>query len=188
MARFGVHVTLIQRSEGLLGREEPWGPRQALHSQLGYALPTFQNDLSPCLENVPATYRAGPVSPRCGRLFSMSTPEPRGFADQWVKAWNARDLAAVLAHYADDIVFTSPTALRVVPDSGGTVRGKDALQRYWTLALAGNPDLQFELVGVYAGVATLVLHYRNQLGGLVNEVLTFRDGLVAVGHATHLQA
>ena len=41
-------------------------------------------------------------------------------------------------------------------------------------------------MGVYAGVDTIVLHYQNQLGGLVNEVLTFRDGLVTVGHATHL--
>ena len=54
------------------------------------------------------------------------------------------------------------------------------------LALQGNPELRFELVGVYAGVDTIVLHYQNQLGGLVNEVLTFRDGLVTVGHATHL--
>lgn len=48
--------------------------------------------------------------------------------------------------------------------------------------------LHFDLVGVYAGVDTVVLNYQNQLGGLVNEVLTFRDGLVAVGHATHQHA
>ncbi len=117
----------------------------------------------------------------------MITPEPRSFADQWIKAWNARDVEAVLAHYADDVVFTSPTALRVLPQSGGTIRGKDALRGYWTLALKGNPDLQFELLAVYAGIDTIALHYRNQLGGLVNEVLTFQDGLVTVGHATHLQ-
>ena len=111
---------------------------------------------------------------------------PGPFADQWIYAWNARDVEAVLTHYADDVVFTSPTASRVVPESGGTVRGKDALRSYWKLALQGNPELRFELVGVYAGDDTIVLHYQNQLGGLVNEVLTFRDGLVTVGHATHL--
>lgn len=117
----------------------------------------------------------------------MSTPEPGQFAHQWIEAWNARGLERVLTHCAGDIVFSSPTATRVVPDSGGTVRGKDALRNYWTLALQRNPDLHFELVGVYAGVDTIVLHYQNQLGSLVNEVLTFRDGLVVVGHATHLQ-
>ena len=94
----------------------------------------------------------------------------------------------MLAHYAEDVVFTSPTAMAVVPSSGGTVRGKEALRDYWTRALARNPDLRFELVGVYAGVSTIVLHYRNQVGALVNEVLTFRDGAVAVGHATHEQS
>jgi ketosteroid isomerase-like protein len=116
----------------------------------------------------------------------VSLPEPREFADGWIAAWNARDMEAVLTHYSDDVVFTSPTALQVVPESGGTVRGKVALRHYWTLALEGNLDLRFELIGVYAGIDTVVLHYRNQLGGLIAEVLTFRDGLVAVGHATHL--
>ncbi len=116
----------------------------------------------------------------------MSTPEPAAFAERWISSWNARDVEAVLTHYADDVVFTSPTAVRFAPESSGTVRGKDALRSYWTLALDGNLDLHFELIGVYAGIDTLVLHYRNQLGGLISEVLTFRDGLVAVGHATHM--
>lgn len=118
----------------------------------------------------------------------MDAIEARRFAGEWVAAWNARDAEAVLRHYADDVVFTSPTAARVVPESGGTVRGKDALRSYWTAALALNAELRFELLGVYVGVDTLVLHYRNQTGALICEVLTFRDGMVAVGHATHAAA
>lgn len=118
-------------------------------------------------------------------LTSVSTSEPEVFAARWISAWNARDVEAVLTDYADDVVFTSPNALRVVPESGGTVRGKDALRRYWTRALRGNPDIHFELLGVYVGIDTVVLHYRNQVGGLVNEVLTYTDGLVTLGHATH---
>ncbi len=120
--------------------------------------------------------------------MTVTTPEPVRFAEEWIRAWNARDLDAVLIHYADDVVFTSPTAERVVPESRGTVRGKDALRSYWSLALERKADLHFTLVDVYAGVETIVLHYRNQVGGLINEVLTFRDGLVAVGHATHLRS
>ena len=113
--------------------------------------------------------------------------DPAAFAAEWIAAWNARDVEAVLSHYADDVVFTSPTALLFVPESGGTIRGKNALRSYWTVALQANPALRFELVGVYVGVDTIVLHYRNQTGAEVNEVLTFRDGLVVVGHATHLR-
>lgn len=116
----------------------------------------------------------------------MTTPEPGRFADEWISNWNARDVEAVLADCAEDVIFTSPTAVRVVPESGGTVRGREALRRYWTLALQTNPHLHFSLVGVYAGVDTLALHYKNQRGNFVVEVLTFQDGLVKVGHATHL--
>lgn len=115
---------------------------------------------------------------------SLST---RPFAEKWIYNWNARDVEAVLADYAENVIFTSPTARKVVPETEGTVRGKDALRRYWTLALQGNQDLHFELLGVYAGIDTLALHYSNQRGGLVVEVLTFENGLVSVGHATHLQ-
>ncbi len=124
---------------------------------------------------------------RVRHTFPVTTPEPGEFAERWIAAWNARDIEAVLTDYSDDVVFTSPTAARFIPESGGMIRGKDALRDYWQVALHANPDLQFELVAVYVGVDTVLLHYRNQVGGLVSEVLTFRDGLVAVGHATHLK-
>ena len=113
----------------------------------------------------------------------MSIPEPLAFSADWVAAWNAHDVEAVLSHFHDDVVFTSPTAARVVPASGGVVRGKQALREYWTAGLRLVPDLHFVVERVHAGVAVLVLTYRNQAGGLVDEVLVFSDGLVVEGHA-----
>ncbi len=81
----------------------------------------------------PADRRRPPLRPA-----SLSTPEPAAFVAQWIDAWNARDIEAVLTHYADDVVFTSPTALRFVPETGGTVHGKHALRSYWTVALDAN--------------------------------------------------
>jgi hypothetical protein len=53
--------------------------------------------------------------------------------------------------------------------------------------LAKQPDLQFDVVGVYRGESTLVINYRNHRGELVNEVLTFDgDGRVREGHGTYL--
>ena len=116
----------------------------------------------------------------------MPTPESKCYADQWVRAWNAHDIEAVLDHFRDDVVFTSPVAARVVPESGGVVRGKAALRDYWTTALSQQADLQFEVVGVYRGESTLVINYRNHRGQLVNEVLTFDGGKVREGHGTYL--
>ena len=119
----------------------------------------------------------------------MPTPDPASYADEWVRAWNAHDVDAVLGHFADDVVFTSPVAARVVPESGGVVRGKAALRDYWTAALTAHPDLRFDVVDVYRGESTLVINYRNHRGELVNEVLTFDgDGLVREGHGTYLDS
>lgn len=76
----------------------------------------------------------------------MPTPDAHQFADDWLRAWNAHDIEAVLTHFHDDVVFTSPVAARVLPETGGVVRGKEALRHYWTSALAGQPGLRFELV------------------------------------------
>ena len=51
--------------------------------------------------------------------LEMPTPDPEKFADQWVRAWNAHDVEAVLAHFHDDVVFTSPVAAQVLSGFGG---------------------------------------------------------------------
>lgn len=108
------------------------------------------------------------------------------FARSWVEAWNRHDLDAVLAHFTDEVVFRSPVAAQVVPESGGVLRGKGSLRAYWSAALARIPDLEFELLGVYTGIDTLVLNYRNHVGGLVCEVLRFDGERVAEGAGTYL--
>lgn len=112
--------------------------------------------------------------------------EARQFARQWLDAWNAHDIEAVLDHFAADAVFASPVAKRVVPDSGGVLRGKEAIRRYWAAALERSPDLRFELIDVYQGVDAVVIHYRNQRGDLVNEVLLMAGGLVVSGYGTYV--
>ena len=114
----------------------------------------------------------------------MPTPEAKTYADPW----NAHDIETVLGHFHDDVLFTSPVAARVLPETEGVVRGKDALRHYWTTALKSLPDLHFEIIGVYRGASTLVINYRNHRGELVNEVLIFDgDGLVREGHGTYLE-
>ena len=116
----------------------------------------------------------------------MDTKRATELAAAWASAWNAHDLDRVLAHFADDVVFTSPVAAQLVAGSEGVIEGKDALRRYWQEGLRLIPDLHFEVVGVYAGVNVLVINYRNQKGNLVNEVLAFDGDLVRWGHATYL--
>jgi ketosteroid isomerase-like protein len=108
------------------------------------------------------------------------------FADEWAQAWNAHDLEGVLAHFADDVVFSSPAAAQLISGSGGVVRGKAALRDYWTEGLRRIPDLHFTVLDVYAGVSAVVISYRNQKGARVSEVLIFDGPLVVEGHGTYL--
>jgi ketosteroid isomerase-like protein len=110
------------------------------------------------------------------------------FSQEWVRAWNAHDVEAVLRHFDEDVVFTSPVAARLMPETHGVIRGKAALRRYWTLAVERMPDLRFVVDNVYQGVDTIVIAYRNRVGAQVSEVLKFNDNTVVEGHGTYVDA
>lgn len=117
----------------------------------------------------------------------MDNAAANRFATQWAEHWNSHDLEALLSHFSDDVVWTSPVAAQIVDGSGGVLRGKAALRAYYAEGLRRTPELHFEVVGVYQGVNMLVINYRNQRGALVNEVLSFDDAdLVGEGHGTYL--
>lgn len=87
------------------------------------------------------------------------------FADEWVTAWNAKDLPAILSHYSQDIEFASPFIVLRGIDPSGRVLGKEALTAYWGPALTSNPDLHFELKDVLLGVDSLAISYKTNAGG-----------------------
>lgn len=111
--------------------------------------------------------------------------DPAAFAAEWCAAWNAHDLDAVLAHFHDDAVFTSPVAAKLMPGTGGRIAGKAALRAYWAEGLRRIPNLHFTVERVFAGVDAIVIQYRNQLGVTVSEVLVFDGALVRSGHGTY---
>jgi predicted ester cyclase len=88
----------------------------------------------------------------------------RQFAKDWVNAWNAHDLDAILSHYADGVALTSPVAARLLNDPSGNVRGKAALRSYFLKGLEAYPNLKFELKDVMWGLSSVVLYYTNQVG------------------------
>jgi hypothetical protein len=128
-----------------------------------------------------------PVTPIIGlcQHCLMDQTEAQAFAEQWVSDWNAHDVDALLAHFTDDVVFTSPVAIRVL-GGDGIIRGKEALRKYWSEGIRLIPDLHFEVLALYVGIGTLVINYRNESGGVVSEVLTFDGPLVREGHGTYL--
>jgi hypothetical protein len=92
------------------------------------------------------------------------------FAEEWISAWNARDLTRVLSHYDDDFEMASPRIVDIAGEPSGVLRGKAAIGAYWEKALGLNPHLRFELLGVFVGARSIALHYKNQTGRLAVEV------------------
>lgn len=101
----------------------------------------------------------------------LTLEEAERFARDWIRAWNRHDLEAVLSHYAEKVELTSPFVAQVLGDPSGLVRGKDNLRMFFDLGLSLFPDLQFELLQVFAGVSSLVVYYRGVNDTLVAEVM-----------------
>ena len=100
----------------------------------------------------------------------MTTDDARAFAAQWAEAWNRRDIEQVLAHFHDDVVFTSPTALAVMGTP--TVRGKQALRAYWATALSRLTSLRFTVDRVLWDAQTreLAILYTSETDGKARRV------------------
>ena len=74
------------------------------------------------------------------------TVVPDDLARDWAEAWNARDLDAILSHYAEDVIFRSPKAVAVA--GRAELTGRAALADYWGRALAGLRELHFSVEDV----------------------------------------
>jgi hypothetical protein len=101
----------------------------------------------------------------------------------WLEGWNGRDLDRVVAHYAEDAIFQSPTVLLGDPDGDGTVRGRDAIRLLYERALARYPKLRFELVDtIERPSGVMVLHRKHNVfatrPGLTVETFEIAGGLV----------
>lgn len=99
----------------------------------------------------------------------------RRIADEWLDAWNRHDLEAVLAHYADDVEFTSPFAVELAGRADGTLHGIGELREYFGRALAAFPELRFDGLRVALGVSSITLCYRSVRGLDAAETM-FLDG------------
>lgn len=84
-------------------------------------------------------------------------------AKEWVESWNAHDLERILSHYTDDFDMSSPFIVKMYPESGGTLKGKDAVGDYWRRALVKFPDLHFEFLDVFFSVNTVCILYKSVL-------------------------
>ena len=87
------------------------------------------------------------------------------FTSEWIGAWNSHNLERILSHYTEDFVLESPLAEQRVPESKGTLYGKEQIRPYWKMGLELIPDLFFEVHELLIGVNGLTIYYLNRATG-----------------------
>jgi hypothetical protein len=86
-------------------------------------------------------------------------------ARAWLKAFNAKDLDALLALYADDCRHTSPKIRALHPETQGQLVGKAALRAWWEDAFRRLPGLTYEETCLTAAEKSVVLEYVRRVPG-----------------------
>jgi len=113
--------------------------------------------------------------------------DARAFADRWISDWNHKDVEAVLTHFSEGVVFTSPRAKAIV----GSVRieGKSRLREYWTNAISRIQTIRFTLDSVMSDGNRMGVVYVAEIDGKRMRAVEFLafgdDGLVREGEAMY---
>ncbi len=92
----------------------------------------------------------------------------------WCDAWNRRDIDAIMAHYAEDVEFNSPTIVHRWGNADGWIRGNARLRANFEIGVKA-PNLRFDLIDVLLGVNAICVIYRRETGTLVSDLVEFNS-------------
>ena len=110
-------------------------------------------------------------------------------ARAWLDAFNAHDVAAVVALYAEACTHTSPKIRTLHPDTGGKLVGKAALTTWWSDAMKRLPGIRYEATAVTADEKQVMIEYLrhapNEPVMPVAEVFEVHDGQIVASRVYH---
>jgi ketosteroid isomerase-like protein len=106
--------------------------------------------------------------------------DTRAHADQWLNAWAARDLDAIMACYCDTVDFAAPTVVTRWGRPDGRLLGKQELRRHFARGLELAPDITFTEEAYLSGMNGYSLLYRRENGNRALDVVELdQDGRAA---------
>ena len=120
----------------------------------------------------------------------MSVEHPNKLiAHRWFAAFNAHDLEALLALYADDAQHFSPKLKVRQPETNGLIRGKAALRAWWRDAFDRLSSLRYDVIKLTVDEEQVFMEYTRHVQGeedlRVGEVLEIRDGTIVASRVYH---
>ncbi len=113
----------------------------------------------------------------------------KAIALRWFAAFNAHDLEALLALYADDAEHYSPKLKVRQPETNGLITGKAALRAWWRDAFDRLPSLRYEVVKLTADEEQVFMEYirhvQDEADLRVGEVLEIRGDVIVASRVYH---
>lgn len=110
-------------------------------------------------------------------------------ANNWIGAFNAKDLEELLRLYADDAEHFSPKLKARHPETNGLIRGKSSLRAWWKDAFERLPTLSYQLTRLTAEENRVFMEYVRRVKGEedlhVGEMLEIREGLIVSSTVFH---
>jgi ketosteroid isomerase-like protein len=101
--------------------------------------------------------------------------ELRSLVEDWIEAWNSKDLDRVMQHYASSVVFEANTVVRRWNRSDGILHGVDELREHFRMGLEIAPALHFELEEVFTAPSGYAALYRRDNGNRVLDVVELNE-------------
>ena len=119
----------------------------------------------------------------------MTASSPERIARAWLEAFNAHDVPAVVALYAEACTHTSPKIRALHPETGGKLVGKAALNTWWSDALKRLPGIRYELTAMTADHHQVLIEYLRHAPDEavmpVAEVFEVRGGQISASRVYH---
>lgn len=119
----------------------------------------------------------------------MAASDNLRIARAWVSAFNAYDVDALVALYAEHATHTSPKIRALHPDTGGKLVGRAALAAWWRAANARLPGLRYEVTALTASDERVFVEYLRHAPGEppmpVAEVFDVEGGLIVASRVYH---
>jgi hypothetical protein len=112
---------------------------------------------------------------------------PRAHADRWLAAWNAHDLDAIVAGYAEDVDFVAPTVAGRWGRPDGRLHGRGELRRHFARGLELAPGLGMTEELLLTSPDGYALLYRRENGNRALDAVELdAHGLACRVHAYYL--
>jgi hypothetical protein len=117
----------------------------------------------------------------------MYTPD--SIADNWLKAFNKKDLDGLLALYSDNAEHFSPKLKLRKPETEGKICGKPAMLLWWADAFERLPSLYYKPIRITANSSRVFMEYTRIVESEpdmdVAELLEIEAGLIVASRVYH---